>query len=63
MGSLNIVTLCTGNVARSVMLGYMLTTLAEASGVERRVADSNRRDPRERGFGDERAHPRSAARH
>jgi protein-tyrosine-phosphatase len=28
---LNIVTLCTGNVARSVMLGYMLTTLAEAT--------------------------------
>jgi protein-tyrosine-phosphatase len=30
---LNIVTLCTGNVARSVMLGYMLTTLGESSGV------------------------------
>jgi protein-tyrosine-phosphatase len=29
---LNIVTLCTGNVARSVMLGYMLTTLADANG-------------------------------
>jgi protein-tyrosine-phosphatase len=29
---LNIVTLCTGNVARSVMLGYMLTTLAEGTG-------------------------------
>jgi protein-tyrosine-phosphatase len=29
---LNIVTLCTGNVARSVMLGYMLTTLAETTG-------------------------------
>ncbi len=29
---MNIVTLCTGNVARSVMLGYMLTTLAEANG-------------------------------
>jgi protein-tyrosine-phosphatase len=28
----NIVTLCTGNVARSVMLGYMLTTLAEVNG-------------------------------
>jgi protein-tyrosine-phosphatase len=28
----NIVTLCTGNVARSVMLGYMLTTLAATSG-------------------------------
>jgi protein-tyrosine phosphatase len=25
-------TLCTGNVARSVMLGYMLTTVAEATG-------------------------------
>jgi protein-tyrosine-phosphatase len=31
---LNIVTLCTGNVARSVMLGYMLTTLADANGEE-----------------------------
>jgi protein-tyrosine-phosphatase len=31
---LNIVTLCTGNVARSVMLGYMLTTIAEAAGAE-----------------------------
>jgi protein-tyrosine-phosphatase len=30
----NIVTLCTGNVARSVMLGYMLTTIAEVSGSE-----------------------------
>lgn len=30
--SLKIVTLCTGNVARSVMLGYMITTLAEAYG-------------------------------
>jgi len=30
-GPLNIVTLCTGNVARSVMLGYMLTTIAHAS--------------------------------
>ena len=30
--SLNILTLCTGNVARSVMLGYMLTTLAESTG-------------------------------
>ncbi|MGA7835009.1 MAG: hypothetical protein WCA31_07330 [Acidimicrobiales bacterium] len=29
---MKIVTLCTGNVARSVMLGYMLTTLAEANG-------------------------------
>jgi len=29
---LNIVTLCTGNVARSVMLGYMLTTIAAATG-------------------------------
>jgi|HubBroStandDraft_2_1064218.scaffolds.fasta_scaffold185279_2 protein-tyrosine-phosphatase len=32
--SLNILTLCTGNVARSVMLGYMLTTLAESTGQE-----------------------------
>lgn len=31
---MNIVTLCTGNVARSVMLGYMLTTLAEETGQE-----------------------------
>src|ERR1700690_2035785 len=31
---LNIVTLCTGNVARSVMLGYMLTTIAESTGEE-----------------------------
>ena len=30
--SLNIVTLCTGNVARSVMLAYMLSTLSEANG-------------------------------
>jgi protein-tyrosine-phosphatase len=29
---LNIVTLCTGNVARSVMLGYMLSAIAEESG-------------------------------
>jgi protein-tyrosine-phosphatase len=29
---LKIVTLCTGNVARSVMLGYMLTTLSELNG-------------------------------
>jgi protein-tyrosine-phosphatase len=28
---MNIVTLCTGNVARSVMLGYMLSALAENS--------------------------------
>jgi protein-tyrosine-phosphatase len=34
---LNILTLCTGNVARSVMLGYMLTTLATASGEDWRV--------------------------
>ena len=27
----NVVTLCTGNVARSVMLGYMLTTIAHAT--------------------------------
>jgi protein-tyrosine-phosphatase len=31
---LNVVTLCTGNVARSVMLGFMFTTIAEASGSE-----------------------------
>ena len=30
---LNVVTLCTGNVARSVMLGYMLSTLTESAGV------------------------------
>jgi protein-tyrosine phosphatase len=30
--TLKIVTLCTGNVSRSVMLGYMLTTLSEANG-------------------------------
>ena len=30
---LRIVTLCTGNVARSVMLGYMLTDLAQAARV------------------------------
>ena len=29
---MKIVTLCTGNVARSVMLGFMLETLAEAQG-------------------------------
>lgn len=29
---MKIVTLCTGNVARSVMLGYMLATLAQSSG-------------------------------
>jgi protein-tyrosine-phosphatase len=35
--SLKIVTLCTGNVARSVMLGYMLTVLAEAAGEDWQV--------------------------
>ena len=35
--SLRIVTLCTGNVARSVMLNYMLNTLAESSGLGWRV--------------------------
>lgn len=30
--TLNILTLCTGNAARSVMLGYMLTTISDASG-------------------------------
>jgi protein-tyrosine-phosphatase len=34
---MNVVILCTGNVARSVMLGYMLTTIAEADGREWRV--------------------------
>jgi protein-tyrosine-phosphatase len=34
---LNIVTLCTGNVARSVMLGYMISTIAEDASVEWRV--------------------------
>jgi protein-tyrosine phosphatase len=29
-----LVTLCTGNVARSVMLGYMLTSIAEANGLQ-----------------------------
>lgn len=33
-GTLKIVTLCTGNVARSVMLGYMLGSLGEANGVD-----------------------------
>jgi protein-tyrosine-phosphatase len=32
--TVNIVTLCTGNVARSVMLGYMLTTLADSTDQE-----------------------------
>jgi protein-tyrosine-phosphatase len=31
---LKILTLCTGNAARSVMLGYMLSTLAEANGAD-----------------------------
>jgi protein-tyrosine-phosphatase len=35
--SLKIVTLCTGNVARSVMLGYMLSALCEASGEDWQV--------------------------
>jgi protein-tyrosine-phosphatase len=34
---MNIVTLCTGNVARSVMLGYMLVTLSEQNGYAWRV--------------------------
>jgi len=32
-----IVTLCTGNVARSVMLGYMLTTLGEVNGFDWKI--------------------------
>jgi len=32
VSSLRVVTLCSGNVARSVMLGYMLTTLSEDNG-------------------------------
>jgi protein-tyrosine-phosphatase len=35
--SLNIVTLCTGNVSRSVMLGYMLTTIGEAYGADWKI--------------------------
>ena len=34
---MNVLALCTGNVARSVMLGYMLSTLAEASGEDWQV--------------------------
>jgi len=34
---MNIVTLCTGNVARSVMLGYMLTTIAPSTGEAWRI--------------------------
>jgi len=37
VSTLNIVTLCTGNVARSVMLGYMLTSLAEGFGQEWKI--------------------------
>jgi protein arginine phosphatase len=33
----NILTLCTGNVARSVMLSYMLSDLADANGFDWRV--------------------------
>jgi protein-tyrosine-phosphatase len=35
--TLKIVTLCTGNVARSVMLGFMLTTISEAYGVDWKI--------------------------
>ena len=55
---MNIVTLCTGNVARSVMLGYMLTTLAESNG--RRVDDPNGRYARDRRLRDEWANARRA---
>lgn len=34
---MNIVTLCTGNVARSVMLGFMLEALSESAGVSWQV--------------------------
>lgn len=34
---MKIVTLCTGNVARSVMLGYMLTTLSEVNGFDWKI--------------------------
>lgn len=34
MSAIRIVTLCTGNAARSVMLGYMLNTLAHANGAD-----------------------------
>jgi protein-tyrosine-phosphatase len=34
---LKLVTLCTGNVARSVMLGFMFESIAEASGLDWRV--------------------------
>ena len=34
---MNIVTLCTGNVARSVMLGYMLSTLGDADDVDWKI--------------------------
>lgn len=35
--ALKIVTLCTGNVARSVMLGYMLTTIGDTSGADWKI--------------------------
>jgi protein-tyrosine-phosphatase len=35
--SLKIVTLCTGNVSRSVMLGFMLTTISEACGADWKI--------------------------
>jgi protein-tyrosine-phosphatase len=37
ISSLKILALCTGNVARSVMLGYMLTSVAETNGLSWRV--------------------------
>jgi protein-tyrosine-phosphatase len=35
--SLKILTVCTGNVSRSVMLGFMLTSLAEAHGMDWKI--------------------------
>ena len=43
LSHLRIVTLCTGNVARSVMLGHMLSALGEADGLEWRVRTAGTR--------------------